>query len=257
MTVPSHDHDPDINAASAIAADGAVSLVPPATQREAAELTQQIFAQAFRDAATPDKAAPADVHLTRCRRWVADGSTADARGLRLALLLSGLDQWGLAFSRAFGIAAIPRLTRLISDLRTALTPAQEARLLRQFDRLDRTEGDAIDFKISVRREIHLALWHAMSAGDNMEAVTPILETLGGLLVSLDRQMPTLGWRLVADALAHMQIRLLDPHASALAQSGTQALLEALSRAWPRPHYEEVMALSAQALLAWQQRRSMH
>src|SRR5690606_38878024 len=129
-----------------------------------------------------------------------------------------------AFSQAFGIQTIPPLTALIGALRTSLSPADEALFQRHYDALDATETAAIDFKIALRRQIHLALWHAMAAGETLKSVEPVIQTLGSQLLALDAGMPELGWRLAADTLAHIQMRLLeDTSTSNLAQSGTQCL----------------------------------
>src|SRR5690606_41641031 len=107
------------------------------------------------------------------------------------------------------IRALRPLTSLLGALRTSLGPGDDARFQRQFDGLDATDTAAIDFKISLRRQIHLALWHAMCAGENLEAIEPVIQALGSQLLALDAAMPALGWRLVADTLAHIQIHLLE------------------------------------------------
>ena len=95
----------------------------------------------------------------------------------------------------------------------------------------------------------------MGAGNSLEAVEPVIQALGGQLLALDAGMPELGWRLVSDTLAHIQIRLLeDPDATGLAQSGTQCLFASLRQAWPKEHHDRVMAQATRAVLAWQQAR---
>ncbi|MFC4299215.1 MAG: hypothetical protein WBF84_05335 [Castellaniella sp.] len=233
--------------------DPLAALAPPGVQSEAADLARDAFTRAFRHAAADASAFPLDALHTQCLDWVLADPDAEARAVRMALLLAGLDQWGLAFSQAFGIQAIPPLTALIGALRTGLAPADDARFQQQFEGLDATETAAIDFKVALRRQIHLALWHAMGAGDSLEAVEPVIQTLGSQLLALDAGMPELGWRLVADTLAHIQIRLLeDPGATALAQSGTQCLFASLRQAWPKAHHDRIMAQATQAVLAWQQ-----
>lgn len=229
-------------------------LVSPADQRQAATLAQEGFTTAFRQAAAGHSAHATRQVLSHCLAWKAVAPDADAAALRLALLLSGLDQWGLAFSQAFGITAIPALTRLIADLRTQADIAEDARLQGFMEQLDAQESGAIDFKIHLRRDIHLALWHAMACSADADAARPILETLGSLLLALDTRMPVLGWRLVADTLAHIQIRLLGADLPPLAQSGTQQLLDALARTMPAEHYNTILGHAAHVMVDWQRAR---
>ena len=76
------------------------------------------------------------------------------------------------------------------------------------------------------------------------------------MLVLDEKMPQLGWRLLADALASIQISLLSETiaASALAQETTQQLFEALRQALPKERFQSILAYSGQAVLAWQQSR---
>src|SRR5690606_31909748 len=180
--------------------DPCAALASPEVQAAAADLARDIFTQAFRHAAGESAPFPLDATHRHCLEWVQAAADADARALRMALLLTGLDQWGLTFSQAFGIQAIPPLTALIGALRTGLSPADEALFQQHYEALDATETAAIDFKIALRRQIHLALWHAMAAGENLESVEPVIQTLGSQLLALDAGMPTLGWRLAADTL---------------------------------------------------------
>ena len=66
----------------------------------------------------------------------------------------------------------------------------------------------------------------------------------------------LGWRLLADALASIQIRLLSDEkpAGALAEEATRQLFAALRQALPPQRYQALLALSGQAVRAWQQAR---
>jgi len=104
--------------------------------------------------------------------------------------------------------------------------------------------------------MHLALWHAMVACETTEEAQSILQPLGSMLLGLNRQMPELGWRLVADALAHIQISLLGEMATVtdLARDSTQQLFESLRQAMPAEHYQRILHHSGQVLLAWQQLR---
>ena len=240
--------------------DPCAALVAPDDQAAAADLARDVFTRAFRHAAGESSPFPLDALHDRCLDWVRADDRTDARALRMALLLAGLDQWGLAFSQAFGIQTIPPLTALIGALRTGLDPTADALFQQHYAALDATETAAIDFKIALRRQIHLALWHAMAAGDTLEAVEPVIQALGSQLLALDAGMPELGWRLAADTLAHIQMRLLDDPASTtgLAQSGTQCLFASLRQAWPKDHYERILAQATQAVLAVQQtRRTAH
>ena len=68
-------------------------------------------------------------------------------------------------------------------------------------------------------------------------------------------LPLLGWRLLADALASIQIRLLsDTSASSMAQETTQQLFAALRQNLPADQYQAILAYSGQAVMAWQQSR---
>ncbi len=235
--------------------DPFAALAPPGVQAQAADLARDAFTRAFRHAAAESSPFPLDTLRAQCLDWTRSDPDTEARALRMALLLAGLDQWGLAFSQAFGIQAIPPLTALIGALRTGLDPAGEARFQQQFERLNAVETAAIDFKIALRRQIHLALWHAMGAGESLESVEPVIQALGSQLLALDKGMPELGWRLVADTLAHIQIHLLeDPGVNEQAQSGTQCLFASLRQAWPKERHDRIMAQATRAVLAWQQAR---
>lgn len=96
----------------------------------------------------------------------------------------------------------------------------------------------------------------MIASETREESQKILKSLGGMMVVLDEKMPQLGWRLLADALASIQISLLSESltASALAQEVTQQLFEALRQSVPKERFQAMLAYSGQAVLAWQQSR---
>ena len=226
-------------------------------QLRAARMAQDVFAQVFRlcvegdETAAKEKVAQLDEAL---RNWSHAAADADGRALRLAMLITGLDQWGVAYSGAFGLQAIPALSVLVGGLRTALDAEEEARFGRQFAAIEAGEGNAIDFKIELRRSVHLALWHAMIACEEQEEAEQIAQALGGMLVSLARTMPTLGWRLVADALSHIQIQCV---ANSLATEGlaretNEALFAALARELPEKTRDLVFAHSAEAVRAWMQ-----
>lgn len=241
-----------------IPADQLAPLASPDTQRQAARMAQDAFATIFRLTADAEgeKIGPALADIeTRCRNWCAAGDGADAAALRMVLLTSGLDQWGLAYSQAFGLTAIPALSALLGALRTALDSADDARFQRYFEQIERVETDAVDFRIELRRNIHLALWHAMTACDDDQDAQRIAQALGSMLLALAGRLPLLGWRLLADTLASIQIRLLsDPSASSLAQETTGQLFAALRQNLPAEQYQAILAYSGQAVLAWQQSR---
>lgn len=233
------------------------------TQRLAARMAQDVFANTFRESAATDMAALADRMTAleqQCHNWTQAADGDDGRALRLAMLISGLDQWGLAYSQAFNLTALPALTALLGALRNRLEAQAEARFQHYFARLEQVEGDAIDFKVELRRNIHLALWHAMAACETTEQARHILKPLGGMMLAVNERMPQIGWRLLADALANIQICLLDEKGAAtpVGRESTQQLFESLQHALPRERYQEIMAYSAQVVMAWQQaRRQAH
>lgn len=243
--------------AAQIPADQLAELANADTQRLAARMAQDVFAGVFRQAAASDGAPDVGVLgevASQCANWCQAGGSDAARALRLALLISGLDQWGLAYTQAFGLTAIHPLTALIGGLRTRLDARADNLFQKYFEQIDAVESDAVDFKVDLRRGIHLALWHAMAACESTEQVEAIVQTLGSLMVALDQKMPALGWRLIADALANIQICLLSDKApeSPLAQDGTQQLFASLRHALPEERYQAILAHSGQAVVAWQQ-----
>ncbi len=187
-------------------------------------------------------------------QWAVAGERDDACAVRRALLLSGMDQWGVAWSQAFDLVAIPGLSELVGALRTGLDVQDEARFLRQFEAIAQAEENAIDFKVELRRGIHLALWHSSIATQDRDEALRLAAQLGGRLLGLTCEMPAAGWRLVADALAFIQIRCLADGLAAegVAQEATQALFAALARELPTEQRDKVMAHAARAVIAWQQ-----
>ena len=239
--------------------DTLAPLAAPAVQQQAARMAQDAFAQVFRLTLDEDDAGRARGVAgleTALRNWSRAAGDDEARSTRLALLMSGLDQWGLAYTQAFQLQAIPGLSELLGALRTELDAQDEARLLRQFAAIDAAEGNAIDFKIELRRAIHLALWHAMIASEERDQATAILTRLGSMLLALIAHMPELGWRLVADTLANIQIRCVAEGLASegLAQESNQALFAALAGGLPADTRDRVMAYANQAVLGWLQAR---
>ncbi|GAA5177838.1 hypothetical protein GCM10025771_15780 [Niveibacterium umoris] len=224
-------------------------------QEQAARLVQDAFSEVFRQTLEGEPQARVAAVLkvaAQLNEWVAMAD-AEGRPARMALLLTGLDQWGLAWSQAFGPAGLLGITALVGALRDTLDVADEGRCQTWFARLNDDEGCGFAFKVDLRRGIHLALWHTMIAAAERDEALAVLRTLGGLMVGLTRQMPQSGWRLVADALAHIQLRCL-AHGLAiegLAQETTQELFAALSRELPKDERDRIMAHATQAVIAWQ------
>lgn len=251
-----------IGEAFSLPADTLAALVPPAVQRLAARMAQDAFTRIFRLTLESDPLAlnPALEEIEqRSRNWARAAEGADGRALRMALLVSGIDQWGLAYCQAFGLSAIPGVSALLGALRCSLDAADDARFQKAFSSIDQAESHAIDFKMELRRNIHLALWHAMIACDQREEAQPILAALGSLLLALVERMPVLGWRLAADALANIQLRCLSDAESSqgLAQEMTQELFEALRRTLPRTTFDPMLAHANQAVIDWQQSKRLH
>ena len=237
--------------------DTLAPLAAAEVQRQAAQMAQDAFSRIFRCSL---ESTPAELDAVvgelaqRGANWSAAAGSADAAALRLAMLISGLDQWGIAYTRAFDLAAIPGLSGLIGLLRTGLDERQDARFQCQFAALDAGEENAIDFKMELRRNLHLALWHALICADDtpVEEQARLAATLGSLLLSLDHAMPVLGWRLVADTLAHIQIRCLSTALSEAAQTHTAGLFESLRQALPADRAAAIFTLANQAAVSWQQ-----
>lgn len=249
----------DRGGAFALLPDTLAGVATPDVQRLAARMAQDAFTQLFR--LTLERDAPAlqvaVAEIARLsRNWAQAGADDEARALRLALLLSGIDQWGLAWCQAFRLSAIPGVSELLGSLRTGLDVAADARFERAFAAIDAAECDAIDFKMDLRRNIHLGLWHAMIACEDRAEAETILAALGGMMVALTQKMPLLGWRLVADALAHIQLRCLTEAAASteLARDVNAALFTALRQNLPRDISEPMFAHANQVVIAWQQAR---
>ncbi|MCF8150017.1 MAG: hypothetical protein K9K30_01340 [Burkholderiaceae bacterium] len=252
----------DTAGAFALPADGLAALAAPELQRLAAHMAQDAFGRLFRLTLAADiEALDAAVGELgrRAKNWVRAADGEQARALRLALLAAGIDQWGLAYCQAFGLSAIPGVSALLGTLRNDLDAAAEARFQQQFAAIEAAEGNAVDFKMELRRNIHLALWHAMIASEVGEEAQALQAALGSMMLALIGRMPLLGWRLVADALAHIQLRCLAEAAASteLARESTEALFAALRKALPQEIAEPMFASANQAVIAWQQSRRLH
>lgn len=241
--------------------DGLATLAAPEVQRLAARMAQDAFTRIFRlmldEDADAVQTAATEIER-RAKTWVRAAAGEEARAVRRALLVAGIDQWGLAYCQAFGLASIPGVSALLGALRNELDPVAEARLQQAFSTIDQAEAHAVDFKMELRRNIHLALWHAMIACEEREEALAILAALGGMLVALVRQMPALGGRLVADALTIIQLRCLTEAAAStdLARETTEGLFVALRQALPREVSEPIFAQANQAVIAWQRSRRL-
>lgn len=242
--------------------DPLAQLAPHNLQREAARLAQEAFALAFRqslEAAGEDRPQIIAEVVQRLMVWTSDSKGeevgSEARNLRQAMLLSGLDQWGLAYAQAYGPQAMTGLTALVAGLRAGLDGAGEtAGYQAYFERLSDEETAAFAFKSEVRQAIHLALWHTMIATENRGEALELLQQLGNMMLALPAAMPEVGWVIVSNTLADIQIRCL-AHALAaegLAQELTQELFAALSRQLPEEQRQRVMSNAARTVLEWQQ-----
>lgn len=247
-----------MSASAQIPLDALTTNASPEVQRLAARMAQDVFSGIFRqafDTSGNDFAQTMSEVEQRCYNWCRAAENEEAQALRMALLVSGLDQWGLAYCQAFQLAAMPALSALIGALRGRLEVRAEACFQWYFNQIDQIESDAVDFKIELRRAIHLALWHAIAACEESEDLAGLLQALGSLMLALNDKMPQLGWRLLADALAHIQIQLLDGRTlSEQAHASAQQLFEALRQALPQARYREIMGHATQVVLAWQQSR---
>jgi hypothetical protein len=237
--------------------DELATRAPRETQIRAARMAQDAFAQVFRlsvegdDEAASDGVAKLDEALSNWARAAGDN---EASALRLAMLVGGLDQWGVAYSRAFGLQAIPALSALVGGMRMTLDAGGDAHFGRQFAAIEAAEGNAIDFKIELRRGMHLALWHAMIACEEKHEAERLAQALGGMLLGLTESMPVLGWRLIADALSNIQIQCLANNLATegLARETNEALFAALARELPEATRDLVFAHSAEAVRTWLQ-----
>ena len=243
--------------------DRFTAQIDPSDQQDAAYLVQDAFSCAFRltvgDFNTQDSAQQLGSLQQKLEDWVALGKTVSQRAARQALLITGLDQWGVAWCGAFTLVAIPGLSELVRRLRTRLSPVEEANFLQQFEQISASEYHAIDFKIVLRRTLHLTLWHCMIAAEDRDEALRLATYLGSVLFSLTSVMPETGWRLIADAVAHIQLRCLADGLATegIPQEATQALFAALNNALPSAERDNIMAHATQAVITWRQSQRPH
>lgn len=255
MNMPSQEATP-------VQEDPLASRVDRHTQREGAELAQDAFTRVFRWSFDPDEqGVKGDLAALKggIESWIGQGRDEEEALVRRALVLAGLDQWGLAYTQAFELTGLPQLSALLGQLRNELDPRQEARLLQHYALLGERETAAIDFKVTLRRAIHLALWHGAIAAEGEEEALHLIERLAEMMRSLVALMPQLGWRLGADALAHVQIRCLTQQvaSSGIAQQATQALFAELEKTLPAACYQAMMRLATESVQNWQAAQRGH
>lgn len=241
---------------SEIPLDRLAGLASAAEQRKAAHSAQDAFARVFRwgfEGADDERRRGVLSVEQALVVWADEGAGEDVCALRLAMLMTGLDQWGLAYSQAFALSAIPGLTALMGRLRTGLDPQREARVQQQFAAIQACETDALEFKTTLRRGIHLALWHAMVASTEKEEAERVGATLHAMLVAVSNDYPLVGWRFVADALAHFQVRCLAEGLAAdgLARDCNQSLFGALDESLPKEARDRIRAHATAAVMDWQ------
>jgi hypothetical protein len=236
--------------------DSLAEMAPQDVQQQAARLVQESFAASIRMVAHGEGKQLDDAlgkladHLREWSRM----TTPESAQLRLAMILAGLDQWGLVYNQAFGPAALQGVSAILANLRDCLDLSEEAMCQRFLDTIHQEEGSAIEFKIAFRRELHLSLWHTLVAAESRDQAELFLQLLGGLLLALNRAMPTIGWRLIADAMASIQIRCLQ-HGLVLDQQGqemTEALFAGVSKELPEAVRDLVAGHSAEAVRAWRE-----
>lgn len=237
--------------------DPLIDLASRDTQLQAARLAQDAFAQSFRHTLELAAAERLQGIAETSRRLVEWASLAagDGTALRQAMLLAGLDQWGIAYSRLFGAEAMLGLSELLSLLRAAFAKQAAAPSYPEFiRRINDDEQAAFGFKAELQRNIQLALWHAMIAETDEASAMDILRQVGGMLLGQLETLPELGWMVVANTLADIQIRCLTHGLASegLAQETTQELFGALNQQLPAEQRQRIMDSATQAVIAWQQ-----
>lgn len=235
--------------------DPLATQLPRETQIQAARLAQDGFAHAFRltvETPASERQKPIIAAVKKLGDWINEPADREQSALRSAMLLSGLDQWGLAYTQVFGAAAMAGLSELVAGLRA---PAPDGDVASDaIERISDDQAAAFSFKAELRKAIHLALWHSMIEDAERESATATLKQLGGMMLRLVESMPDLGWIIVAHTLADIQIRCLAHQlaTTGLAQEMTQELFGALNQQLPAEQREKIMAGATQTVIAWQQ-----
>jgi hypothetical protein len=240
--------------------DPLAEQLPRDIQVQAARLAQDGFAHAFRltvEATATERPKQIVSAVKKLSDWVNEPADHTQSTLRSAMLLSGLDQWGLAYTQVFGAAAMTGLSELVSGLRASLPDGEVA--TDAIEKINDDQASAFSFKSELRKAIHLALWHSMIEDEDRDSATAILKQLGGMMLRLDDTMPDLGWIIVAHTLADVQIRCLAHQlaTTGLAQEMTQELFGALNQQLPADRREKIMAGATQTVIAWQQSTRSH
>jgi hypothetical protein len=236
--------------------DPLADQLPRDVQIQAARLAQDGFAYSFRSTLeTPagERQKTIAEAAKKMYDWATESTDTEQSTLRLGLLLSGLDQWGVAYSQIFGAPAMAGLSELVSMLRAA-APDKGAAATESIEQINDVEARAFSFKAELRKTIHLALWHAMIEEENRENATDILRQLGGMMLRLLESAPEFGWIIIAHTLADIQIRCL-AHGLAttgLGQEMTQELFGALNQQLPAEQRKKIMSGATQTVIAWQQ-----
>lgn len=234
--------------------DPLAEQLPRDIQIQAARLTQDGFAHSFRSTletpASERQQSVAEAAI-KLNEWVK--ADTEHSTLRLGMLLSGLDQWGLAYSQIFGAPAMAGLSELVSMLRAA-APDKGAAASESIQQINDIEACAFSFKAELRKAIHLALWHSMIEEEDRENARDILRQLGGMMLRLLEAAPEFGWIVIAHTLADIQIRCLAHGlaATGLAQEMTQELFGALNQQLPDEQRKKIMSGATQTVIAWQQ-----
>lgn len=229
--------------------------LPREIQMQAARSIQDGFAGAFRatlEMAGNERHKEIDRIARVLAAWAAEPKDDGVSALRLALLLSGLDQWGLAYSQVFGAEAMAGLTELVALLRASVSDNGLA-ALEAIERINATSENAFTFKAELRQAIHLALWHSMIVEADRDAAVAMLKQLGGMLLKLLTELPELGWIVIANTLADIQIRCL-AHGLAtegLGQEMTQMLFASLEHELPLDERQKITPAATQIVIAWQ------
>lgn len=236
--------------------DPCIDLAPRDVQQQAARLVQEAFAAAVR-LTVQTEGKQLDEAVSRLadhlREW-SRMAVPESAQFRLAMILAGMDQWGLAYSQAFGADLLGCVSSVLANLRDCLDLSEESACQVFLDRIHDEEACALEFKICFRRDLHLALWHSLIEAEDRAQAEALLKLLGGLLLALNRAMPTLGWRLVADTFASIQIRCLQ-HGLAgegLGREMTESLFEGVHGELPESVRDLVTAHSASAVHAWRE-----
>lgn len=235
--------------------DPLAAQLPREIQIHAARLAQDGFAHAFRltvETGAAERQPQIVAAVKKLNDWINDPAAHEQSALRFAMLLSGLDQWGLAYSQVFGAAAMSGLSELVNGLRASAADGEAA--TDTIARVNDDQSAAFSFKAELRKAIHLALWHSMIAEEDQESAEAMLKQLGGMMLRLLESMPDLGWVIIAHTLADIQIRCLAHQlaTTGLAQEMTQKLFGALNQQLPAEQRTKIMAGATQTVIAWQQ-----